>query len=75
MIRFERDGNKRLIIWIGSSAFRELSDQFSNNDRFSYSVLTEKGYENLILDWPMGRVIAALDRELDPEDAPEFTGE
>lgn len=53
--------NERLFLWLSKEEFIQLSDNILSIERFSYDVMDKKGYLNLILDFPIGKVIAVLD--------------
>jgi len=55
--------NERLFLWLSKEEFLQLEENTPAIERFAYDVMNEKGYLNLILDFPIGKVIAVLDAE------------
>lgn len=50
----------KLILELNIAEYTELFNQFESVDRVMYQPYVEQGFENLILDFPIGNVIAVL---------------
>jgi hypothetical protein len=52
---------ERLMLWCSPDEFMALQDAIPNVDRFSHEAILEEGRDNLVLDFPIMRVIAILE--------------
>ncbi len=61
-----RIGRDRIVVVLSPDKFNELDDSLEAVDRIQHESYLRAGYDNLILDYPHGRIVAILDADPTP---------